>query len=285
MGGQEVLHDRHVPEGSVTADEAVGAEARAHIARVLAEAADQHGVRILLAVESGSRAWGFGSPDSDYDVRFIYVHPRDWYVRLAEGRDVIERPLDEQLVDLAGWDVRKALRLLLRSNPALYEWVVSPVVYSDDGDFRPAARQLFEEHADASALAHHYWSIARGQWKREVEGEEAVKLKKYFYVVRPLLSLRWVVEKGTPPPMAIDALLTEVPMPVSLRAAVEDLLVKKRATLELGRGRHIPAIDDWARAELEELAPERLGLSKTPRKDATEVADQLFRRIIGIERG
>ena len=120
----------------------VSPDVRAHISSVLQEAAREHGVRILVAVESGSRAWGFGSPDSDYDVRFIYAHPPEWYLRLRDERDVIERPLDAQLVDLAGWDVRKALRLLLRSNPALYEWLCSPIVYGDDGAFAPDRKSV-----------------------------------------------------------------------------------------------------------------------------------------------
>src|SRR5215510_13896244 len=106
----------------------IGAEVRTHIVARLASVASEEGVRVLYAAESGSRAWGFGSPDSDYDVRFLYAHERNWYVKLGEDRDVIERALDEQRVDLAGWDIRKALRLLLKSNPALYEWLVSPVV-------------------------------------------------------------------------------------------------------------------------------------------------------------
>ncbi len=150
---------------------------RDHVAATLATVASEHGVRILLAVESGSRAWGFGSPDSDYDVRFIYLHPRAWYVRLEEGRDVIERPLDAQLVDLAGWDLRKALRLLLKSNPPLYEWLVSPITYLDDGILRPAARSLFERHATQRTLAGHYWSIAESQWRKEIAGDTHVRLK------------------------------------------------------------------------------------------------------------
>lgn len=188
----------------------IAPELRAHIARTLETESAAQGVRVLFAAESGSRAWGFGSPDSDYDVRFIYAHQPRWYLELSDRRDVIERPLDDQLVDLAGWDVRKALGLLLKSNPALYEWFVSPIVYVDDGVFAARARLLFEEHASARALAAHYWSIARGQWVREIDGRDAVKLKKYFYVIRPLLSLQAVIDRGVPPPMHIDELLAQV---------------------------------------------------------------------------
>ena len=92
----------------------IAGEMRAYVAAKLGAVAAEEGVRVLYAAESGSRAWGFASPDSDHDVRFIYAHERDWYVSLWEDRDVVERGIDEKLVDLAGWDIRKALRLLLK---------------------------------------------------------------------------------------------------------------------------------------------------------------------------
>lgn len=254
----------------------IAAEIRAHIDGWLRQVADEEGVRIPYAAESGSRAWGFGSPDSDYDVRFLYVHARDWYVQLEEKRDVIERPLDAKLVDLAAWDIRKALRLLLKSNPALYEWLVSPITYIDDGVLRPTLTAMFEAHASQQALAFHYWSIARGQWKSQIEGASEVKLKKYFYVVRPLLSLGWVIDRGTPPPMHIDALQAEVPMPAEPRAALGRLHERKRVTPELGLGPHEPAIDAWASNEIARLNPARAKLNNTPRADMRGEADRLY---------
>lgn len=263
-------------------DVLVGSAARDHIGRRLAETAGEYGVRVLYAAESGSRAWGFASPDSDYDVRFIYAHPVDWYLQVGTARDVIEAPLDAMLVDLAGWDVRKALGLLLRSNPAFYEWLVSPVVYADDGAFRAAARDLFERHASQKALAHHYFSIARGQWRREIEGRDEVKLKKYFYVVRPLLSLRWVIERGTPPPMQLADLVAAVPLPEPAGAALARLLVLKRDTPELGRRPPVAAIDDWIEGEFAALAPDRHQLRDGGSGSATRAAaDALFRNSIG----
>jgi hypothetical protein len=255
---------------------------RAHIGATLAATAAGEGVRILYAAESGSRAWGFPSPDSDYDVRFLYRHPRDWYVSLWEAGDVIERPLDARSVDLAGWDVRKALRLLMRSNPALHEWLVSPIVYID-GPLRAELKALFEAAAAPRALAHHYWSIAHSQWRRELLGQEQVRLKKYFYVVRPLLSLAWVAERGTPPPMSISALLAAVPPPATPLAAFEALLREKSETRELGSRLPVAAIDTWAAAELERLHPDRLTLPDAPARSRRAEADRLYRRIVGIE--
>lgn len=266
-----------------SSDDAVDQDTRAHVTATLEAVARKHGVRILYAAESGSRAWGFGSPDSDYDVRFIYAHPARWYLSLNEGRDVIERPLDDRLVDLAGWDVRKALRLLLKSNPALYEWFVSPVVYVDDGVFRLAAKTLFEAHASPPALAAHYWSIARGQWAREIDGRGAVKLKKYFYVVRPLLSLMAVVEQRRPPPMDIADLLAAVPLAEPVHSAVVELLAVKRNTPELGLAPRIAVLDAWAAEAIERFAPERLGLPSEPASDAArQSAERLYRATIGL---
>lgn len=255
---------------------------RAHIADRLAAVEREHGVRILYAAESGSRAWGFGSPDSDFDVRFIYAHDRDWYLRLVEPRDVIEKGIDAQLIDLNGWDVRKALRLLLKSNPALYEWLVSPIVYRDDGRFREAASATFREQVDRRALAFHYWSIARGQWRSEIEGRDEVKLKKYFYVVRPLLSLGWTIAEPGPPPMQIDALLDAVAMPGEIRRAVDDLLVAKRQTPELGLGPRIGVIDGWAIDRLEAWKPDAHDFGDAMPRTATAQVDALFRATIGV---
>lgn len=265
----------------------IDAAIHAHVATCLQQVAAEEGVRILYAAESGSRAWGFASPDSDYDVRFIYAHPRDWYTSLNEKRDVIERPLDAKLVDLAGWDVRKALRLLLKSNPALYEWLASPIVYATDTVFQHAAKALFEAHANAGNLAHHYHSIARGQWKAEIDGSNAVKLKKYFYVVRPLLSLQWVTAHRAVPPMNLDELLAATTMPADVRRAIDDLLIAKRLTPELGRGPRIAVLDAWATEQMVALDP--VGTDLTTAQDtaartsaAATDADGLFRATVGL---
>lgn len=253
---------------------------RAHVAARLARVEADHGVRVLYAAESGSRAWGFGSPDSDYDVRFIYAHPVRWYLTLDPGRDVIEAPLDDRLVDLAGWDVRKALALALRSNPAFYEWLVSPIVYRDDGHFRESARGLFERHWTPAALAHHYWSIARGQYAREMEGRDAVKLKKYFYCVRPLLSLAWVTTRLSPPPMQIRELLETDSLPPEIRSIVTDLIEAKRTTPELGLAPRVRALDDWIEGGLARLKP----AERTPHTSPTAAAEAeaLFHAAIGF---
>jgi uncharacterized protein len=255
---------------------------RNHVAAWLKQVEREEGVRILFAAESGSRAWGFASPDSDYDVRFIYAHPRNWYASLHEARDVIERPLDEKLVDLAGWDVRKALRLLLKSNPVLYEWFCSPIVYLDDGLFNKAAGALFARHASPRALAHHYYSIARSQWRHEIENRDTVKLKKYFYVIRPLFALQWVANHGTVPPMNIMDLMQDTSMPDDVRQAVVDLVEKKRETPELGLRPRIDVLNSWIVERLETLNPDLMTFPGHAANDTIQDADQLFRDTIGM---
>lgn len=144
-------------------------------------------VKILYACESGSRAWGFPSADSDFDVRFLYLHPKDWYlsIDLEQKRDVIERPISDQ-IDLSGWDLRKALWLFRKSNPPLLEWLGSPIVYWERYSTATQMRQLAETYYSPKACMYHYLHMARGNYREYLKGEH-VWIKKYFYVLRPIL--------------------------------------------------------------------------------------------------
>ena len=171
----------------------------------IADIEAKHDVRVLFAAESGSRAWGFASPDSDYDVRFIYVHRPDWYVGIGEPRDVIEAMLPGDL-DLSGWDLRKTLRLFLRCNLALNEWLGSPIVYAERGDLARQMRDLLPAAFRAPAGYHHYLSMAQGVFNDHL-ANDPVRLKKVFYVLRPLLACRWIAAAGTQPPTEFDQLV------------------------------------------------------------------------------
>ncbi|QFY88488.1 nucleotidyltransferase domain-containing protein [Magnetovirga frankeli] len=208
-------------------------------------------VRILYACESGSRAWGFASPDSDYDVRFIYVQRRDWYLayNIERKRDVIELPIVDA-IDCNGWDLRKALYLFARTNGALLEWLNSPIRYREQGLTAETLRQLAPTVCNATALCYHYSHMARGNARDYLFGQQ-VRLKKYFYVLRPLLAIRYIQQTGTPPPTEFQALVDAV-APDSLLPSIQALLEQKRQSVELGRGEAIPAIDRFIRAELDE---------------------------------
>lgn len=166
---------------------------------------EQYDVKILLAVESGSRAWGFASADSDYDVRFIYVHRPEQYLRIDLMKDVIEWQLDEVL-DINGWDLRKALLAFAKGNPNVMEWANSPIIYRKSKHWdalREAAMHYFSEK---SALCHYY-GTANSTLKGHLTGEH-IRYKKYFYALRPLLCCRWIEKYHTAPPMEFDKLLT-----------------------------------------------------------------------------
>jgi uncharacterized protein len=164
------------------------------------------GVRVLMAVESGSRAWGFASPDSDYDVRFIYVHPLNWYLSINEQRDVIERMLPNDL-DINGWELRKALRLLAKSNIALNEWIGSAVRYADTAGFREDLTQLIPLFFNPIAAIHHYRSMAETALEKNIVGQR-IGIKKLFYALRPIFACAWIETHRTQPPTAFDDLLT-----------------------------------------------------------------------------
>ena len=184
---------------------------------------EEEHIKILLAVESGSRAWGFASPDSDYDVRFIYIRPTQDYLRLDSVRDVIELPIDEVL-DINGWDLQKTLRLLHKSNPTLFEWFSSPIVYRET-EFADTFRKLMSHYFSSKKMLYHYISMAEGNYREYLKGA-MVRAKKYFYVLRPVLACRWILDRETPPPMLFSELM-KAELPEELTNTVNQLLELK----------------------------------------------------------
>lgn len=215
----------------------------------LIEIEQTENVRIILAVESGSRAWGFASPDSDYDVRFIYVRNPEEYIRLNPVRDVIEWQLDD-VYDVSGWDLQKALRLMHDSNPSLHEWCSSPIVYMENELAMPLRSLAAESFLPKKAL-YHYLSMARHNYNTYLTGDE-VRIKKYFYALRPVLAARWVADKGTPPPMLFDELIN-TELQTDMLPEVQELLRIKKETSELGTGPKIPELDKYIREQMEIL--------------------------------
>ncbi len=235
---------------------AIAEEVRRRLADV--EATD--GVRVLFAVESGSRAWGFPSRDSDYDVRFLYIHPPEWYLSVDADlrRDVIERPIVDE-IDLSGWEIRKALLLFAKSNPPLLEWLSSPLVYKDTQTFAPRLRALLPDYYAPNASLYHYLHMAQGNFKDYLRGD-VVWVKKYFYVLRPLLAVRWIEQARGPVPMLFTDVLVTISDKPELVLEIETLRKRKMAGEELDRGPAIPVITDFVSSELarlEQLHPER----------------------------
>ena len=252
---------------------------RNEILERLAKAEADHDVKILLAVESGSRAWGFASPNSDYDARFIYVHRPEWYlsVGLEEQRDVIEYPIVDDL-DVNGWDLRKALRLYWKSNPAFMEWIQSPIIYKQQGCFAEHSRALMNDVYSPVSGIYHYRSMAKTNFRGYLQ-TELVPLKKYFYVLRPLLAVRWLERYGTPAPIEFHRLLGILGREPRLLDSIHELLEKKRNSPELGLSPQVPEIQQFIVDELARL--ERIAPARFERKAVEPQLSMLFRRILG----
>jgi predicted nucleotidyltransferase len=161
-------------------------------------------VNILYACESGSRAWGFASNDSDYDVRFIYAHPKPWYLTIDEKRDVIELPVNN-ILDIGGWELRKALQLMRKSNAVIFEWLQSPIVYRKDPDFLAHIQHIMGQFFSSRSGAHHYISMAKNAFDHDLQAGQ-INIKRYFYALRPLFAALWIVQYRTVPPMTFEAL-------------------------------------------------------------------------------
>lgn len=209
----------------------------------------QYQVEVLWAVESGSRAWGFASPDSDFDVWFIYKRPQQAYLKLEKRRDVIELPIDDTW-DVSGWDLDKSLKLLHNSNPALYEWMGSPICYCRTG-FEERFRPLLKEYFSPRKMLLHYRSIAERHIRDYLQGE-TVQPKKYFYALRPILACGWILEHREAPPVLFSELMQEQ-LPQALYPAVERLLELKMHGPEQLRIPPMPELDAYLEQRIQKL--------------------------------
>ncbi len=211
----------------------------------------KYNVKILLAVESGSRAWGFASPDSDYDVRFIYMHDKEEYLRIDPIKDVIEWQLDEVL-DINGWDLKKALLAFGKGNPNVMEWANSPIIYRKAAEWDALKRTALLYFSEKSALCHYY-GTAKSTLKGFLTGK-MIRYKKYFYALRPLLCCRWIERYHTVPPMEFEKLLIMFEEPDDaltreLYQAIRELLARKAETEEKDLNPQMPVIIDFIRKE------------------------------------
>ncbi|SDK25840.1 hypothetical protein SAMN05421823_102276 [Catalinimonas alkaloidigena] len=217
----------------------------------LAELERMHAICILYACETGSRAWGFPSPDSDYDVRFLYVHCPAWYVSLHEPKDSLEQLQDDGLIDLSGWELRKALRLLWKSNAALLERLQSPIVYRTDAAFLAEMQALAGACYSPVATMHHYLNMAKKSFE-EIDGHATCKLKRLFYALRAATACRWVLTHDTPPPIVFPEMLDRLTIAPALRQRIEELIALKAGQSEAYIHPAEPLLTDFIRTTLAE---------------------------------
>lgn len=231
-------------------------------------------VKIIMAVESGSRAWGFASPDSDYDVRFVYVRRLQDYLRLEKTKDVIEWQLDDVL-DINGWDLKKALQLMHDSNPSIFEWYASPIVYKNSAEFEEL-KKIQKMYYSRKKNLYHYWHMASNNYQAYLLGEE-VRIKKYFYVIRPLLAAKWIVDKKTQPPMLFSELI-DAELPTELKPIIDKLLEMKQNMPEMGLAPKIKLLDHFINTEME--AVKKAADEMESVNQNWTLLDDFFRRMI-----
>jgi predicted nucleotidyltransferase len=241
----------------------------------LRELEKEQNISILYACESGSRAWGFASPDSDFDVRFIYTRNVDDYLSIIEQRDVVELPVNEVL-DIGGWDIKKALKLFLKSNAPLYEWLQSPIIYNNDSGFADELRALMPKYFSLRSGGNHYLSMALNTFTNDLSSD-LVKLKRYFYAMRPALACKWIIEKRSVPPMEFDKLRVLVGNN-AIQNSIDNLLVQKQKSDEKALIEPLQDINNW----LEEIVEAcKIAMNELPPiHHKTDELNGVFRKYI-----
>lgn len=239
----------------------------------LREIEHTEGVKILYSCESGSRAWGFPSPDSDFDVRFIYYRPMEEYLTIKPQKDHLSYPVDE-LWDVDGWDISKVLALIVKSNTTPFEWLQSPIQYRENPEFRDELWQICQHYFCKRSNIHHYLGIARGAMETMADGK--IGIKKLFYILRPVLSALWCADRDSIAPMNIVPLMDLLPS--KLQTEVSSLIEYKASKDEGFKIRIDKSLYTWINETVEHCTEVA---SQTEKQvfDMTE-ADEFFRKII-----
>ena len=235
---------------------------------------EQHNIKILYAVESGSRAWGFASIDSDWDVRFIYIHRPEWYLSIDEKRDNMEEILPNA-IDLAGWELRKTLKLFRKSNPPLFEWLRSPLIYLEQFSTIDKLRELTKDYFNPKSCVYHYLHMAEGNYRDYLQ-TDIVRVKKYFYVLRPILACKWIERTNTMAPMEFHDLVETQISDKKLRTEIKNLLTRKQNGEELDKEPKIQIINDFLEKEIAYFKNQVMQYDQEL-KPGTDRLDDLFR--------
>jgi len=233
----------------------------------------EENIKILYACESGSRAWGFPSSDSDYDVRFLYLRTPDWYLSIDEGRDVIEKEITDQ-IDLSGWDLKKALKLYRKSNPPLIEWLGSPIVYLEKYTIAQEMRNLLSQFYSPLSSMYHYFHMAEGNFRDYLRNDE-VWVKKYFYVLRPILACLWIEMSYGPVPTEFEVLVEKIVKDTKLKSEINNLISEKKKGKELSWGPRVPKISNFIETQISRFKNRNFKIDKS--KPDTNILNNLFR--------
>ena len=242
----------------------------------------KHGVEILYAAESGSRAWGFASKDSDYDVRFLYTHNPSWYLSMSPKNDFINKTFKD--LDLAGWDLQKALKLYRANNPQLLEWLESDIIYKDTYDVAGQLRQWKSSHFSKRTALHHYLGMARSEGEKHISGNKRILIKKYLYVLRSVFACRFVHLMNQHPPMKLKRLLQAVtPSSNYNHGDITETILKLIKDKERDEHEYtdrIPHIDVFINTEVSVYESIAKDLEKDEKPIEWDTLDKLFRKTL-----
>jgi len=259
-----------------------------HIIEVLQQIEREYDVKVLYACESGSRAWGFPSIDSDYDVRFLYVHKKEWYLSIDQGRDVLEVPSKDSLsipvhplLDMSGWELTKALRLYRKSNPPFFEWLHSDLVYYEKYSTLETLLAIEQKVFAPLTCLYHYISMAKRNFRTYLL-EEEVHHKKYFTVLRPLLAGKWIILNHTFPSIEFDVLVKELLPMGPVRQSIEELIARKKARKEHSFQLEPPIglLNDYLQQEMEDMESLMKSMKASEKDTSTPLLNEIFRELL-----
>ena len=250
---------------------------QAEIMQRLCAIEKENNIKILYAAESGSRGWGFASKDSDYDARFIYIRTVDWYLSIEDKKDFIEVPIND-LLDINGWDIKKALLQYKKSNPTLLEWLSSPIIYMENYSASQKMRDLLPAYFSPVPTIYHYLHIARNKFA-EVMSTDQVKIKRYFYILRPILACMWIEKNSAMPPMEFSKLMADQQLDCTLVNEINKLLEKKTAGMEIDIEPKSQVIIDFLRNKID-YYEQYLKIVRKEKTSDYEALNNLFRETL-----
>jgi predicted nucleotidyltransferase len=245
----------------------------------------EHNVTILHAIESGSRAWGFPSKDSDYDVRFIYVHPMEHYLSIDRKRDVVETPIlhDDFLgveFDMSGWDIKKALGLAIRGNVVVHEWMTSPIIYQANEQYTEIITDFLKDVAKLESYFYAYRNKTYRSWI-DARDNADIRIKDYCYSLRCALCIEWVKTHKTPPPMDLPSLLAALKIGKNITDTIDGLITMKEQSSEKDTMKREPLLDNFIDSAFTQ--DYERPLKELQENENINIANELFLTILEAE--
>jgi uncharacterized protein len=236
----------------------------------------EYGVEILYAVQAGSRAWGFSSPESDYDIRFIYRHSLEWYLSLEENKDVIEKQSSSS-IELRGWDLKKALKLFKKSNPSMLEWLHTEEKFIADSYFCEKILPLQSKVFSPSACYYHYLSMSKSNYHKW-HNKEVESVKLTLHLLRGILACRWIRSKKTFPPIRFENLLFHTINDSAVKEGINSILELKKSGAAEWDG-NLEHLVSFIEKEMTNLTNSKPCFQEEGRADK-KVLDEVFRTLI-----